>query len=139
VTLLLGLLVAGLLALLLLNTWTAQDAFRLQALQHKQSQLDDTEQTLRQQADTLTDPAKLAARAQALHMVPGGPPAFVRPDGTLIVGHGRVTGHRQGSLLIVTAVPSPAAPVVRSSPAATASPPAAHPSAAHPSAALHRP
>ena len=125
VVLMLGLLVAGLMGLLLLNTWTAQDAFRLHTLQGQQSQLDDTEQALRQQVDDSTDPSVLAAHAQALGMVPGNPaPLFVRPNGTVIGASalgvpGKVSGTKQGNLLIVQGpVPPPAPPSAAATPSA---------------------
>jgi hypothetical protein len=134
VVLLLGLLVGGLMGLLLLNTWTAQDAFRLHALQSQQGQLDDTEQALRQQVDDATDPSVLAERAHALGMVPGDPlPRFVRPNGRLIGASGRVTGTTQGDLLIVQGPvpPSAAPPSSAATPSTSASAvPSAQPSSA---------
>ena len=113
VVLMLGLLLVGLMGLLLLNTWTAQDAFRLHTLQSQQGQLDDDEQALRQQVDDATDPGLLAARAVSLGMVPGDPaPLFVRPNGKLIGASGTVAGAKQGNLLIVQGtVPPPPATV----------------------------
>jgi hypothetical protein len=77
-------LAAGLLGLLLLNTVLAQDAFRLHALQVQGRVLADQEQGLQRDVERLQSPQSLAARATALNMVPGGPPAFLNlPAGTV--------------------------------------------------------
>ncbi len=79
-----GLLAAGLLVLLVLNTVLAQDAFRLHALQVQAKELADQEQALSTAVEDLEAPAAIAQRAAALQMVPGGPPAFLHlPDGTV--------------------------------------------------------
>ncbi|MCW2777009.1 MAG: Septum formation initiator [Frankiales bacterium] len=79
-----GLLAAGLLGLLVLNTALAEDAFRLHSLQVQGKQLDDREQELSTTVEDLEAPRALAERAAALHMVPGGPPAFLSlPDGRI--------------------------------------------------------
>jgi hypothetical protein len=77
--LIVGLLGLGLLALLLLNTASAQDAFRLSDLQRQSKVLADQEQTLSRQAADLSDPASLAAAAGKLGMVPGAVPIFLKP------------------------------------------------------------
>lgn len=75
----------GMLGLLLLNTVLAQDAFRLHALQLQGRALADQEQALQREVDRLQSPQSLAARAAALGMVPGGPPAFLRlADGQVL-------------------------------------------------------
>jgi hypothetical protein len=80
-----AMLAAGLLGLLALNTLLAQDAFRLHELQASGKALDEREQALEKEVEALQAPASLAARATALGMVPGGPPAFLRlPDGSLL-------------------------------------------------------
>ncbi|MHB2022242.1 MAG: hypothetical protein ACYCO3_02755 [Mycobacteriales bacterium] len=63
----------GLVSLLLLNTLSAQDAFRLAAQNTKLTQLDDTEQALRLQLQTVSSPAALAADAARLGMVAAVP------------------------------------------------------------------
>ncbi|MGB8651510.1 MAG: hypothetical protein WCD35_12710, partial [Mycobacteriales bacterium] len=79
------LLVGGLLGLLLLNTLVAQDSFALHDLTKQGKALDQREQELGRQVQTLQAPAQLAARATSLGMVPGGPPAFLRlPDGRVL-------------------------------------------------------
>ncbi len=83
----LGLLAAGLLSLLALNTLLAQDAFTLHELQVQGKQLSDREQELQSAVDALQAPRAIADRAAGLGMVQGGPPAFLRlPDGALLGG-----------------------------------------------------
>ena len=80
-----GLLVAGLIGLLVLNTVLGKDAFRLHELQVQGRQLADREQSLTREVEALRSPSSLAAKASALGMVPAGPPAFLRlPDGAVL-------------------------------------------------------
>jgi cell division protein FtsB len=65
-----ALMLGGLLALLMLHTLAAQDAFQQTTLQQKLTTLTDTEQQLEQQVQTDSAPAALEARAKALGMVP---------------------------------------------------------------------
>ena len=81
-----ALLLTGLLALLVLNTVLAQDAFRLHQLQLDGRALADREQALARQVSDLQSPHSLAARATALGMVPGGSPAFLRLSDGKILG-----------------------------------------------------
>lgn len=113
-----GILAVGLLGLLALNTVLAQDAFRLHALQLQGKTLAVEEQSLQREVEQAQSPQSLAARASALGMVPGGPPAFLR------LADGKVLG---------AAVPGQArTPVVVAPPAAPGTPAVA---AAHPAAA----
>ena len=100
-----AILATGLVALLLLHTMAAQDAFRLQALQHESAALDDTEEQLAVANQQQEAPAKLGARARALGMVPTGSIAYVD-----LHHHGKVVG-------VVQAAPPPPPP-----PAPSASP-----------------
>jgi len=93
-----GLLALGLLGLLALNTSLAESSFRLHALQGQAKVLAEQEQVLRQEVEALQAPEALAGRAEALGMVPGGPPAFLR------LSDGEVLG---------SASPAPAAPARR--------------------------
>ena len=102
-----GILATGLVALLLLHTLAAQDAFRLQAMQRQQAALSDVEQELALAQQQAEAPATLAARARALGMVPTGSIAFVKAR-----KHGKVVG-------VVRPAVAPVAPVV---PAPSASP-----------------
>ncbi|MGZ6840061.1 MAG: hypothetical protein ACXVHC_06345 [Frankiaceae bacterium] len=82
----LGLLGAGLVGLLLLNTASAQDAFRLHDLQMRAADLSRQEQSLSLQASVLADPGTLSGRAGQLGMVPGGDPQFLAPGAPLPAG-----------------------------------------------------
>ena len=73
-----SLLAGGLIALLILHTQAAQDAFRLHDLQRQAAALDDTEQQLQVATQEEQAPASLAARARRLGMVPTGSISFVR-------------------------------------------------------------
>ena len=101
-----SILVAGLVALLLLHTMAAQDAFRLESLQHASSQLSDTQQQLALAEQQREAPSSLAARARALGMVPTGSIAFVE-----LHHHGKIVG-------VVQPVPSPVPPAPSASPSA---------------------
>jgi hypothetical protein len=101
-----GILGAGLIALLLLHTMAAQDAFRLHDLQRQSAELRDTQQQLQVASQQAQAPAALAARAGRLGMVPTGSISFVR------LRSGRLVG-------VAHAAPSAAAAVV--TPKATAS------------------
>jgi len=109
-----GILAVGLLGLLLLNTVLAQDAFRLHHLQVQGHLLADQEQQLQRDVERLQSPASLAARATALGMVPGGPPAFLR------LADGKVLGAAVPAAVPapVAAAPAAAAPVAKAVPAA---------------------
>ena len=82
----LGLLGAGLVGLLLLNTASAQDAFRLHDLQTRATDLSRQEQSLSLQASVLADPGTLSGRAGRLGMVPGGDPKFLALGAPLPAG-----------------------------------------------------
>lgn len=92
VALVLGILLAGLVALLLLNTASAQDAFRLHRLQTTAANAADARQALSEQANDLTDPAALAKQAQQMGMIPMGAPEFWKPGTPLPKGARVVNG-----------------------------------------------
>lgn len=81
-----GLLAAGLLGLLLLNTVLAQDAFVVHDLQKQSALLTDREQALQQDVAAEASPERLAARARALGLVPSENPVFLRLTDGRIVG-----------------------------------------------------
>jgi hypothetical protein len=68
------LLVAGLSALLLLNTSLQQNTFRIDALSQSVTALADEQQQLAAQVQLERDPQTLANRATELGMLPGGKP-----------------------------------------------------------------
>ena len=80
------------MGLLLLNTASAQDSFRLHALQDQDAALQQQQQALTSLADGLDDPSQLAKRAAELGMVAGDPPVFLPrgvpiPKGAIRVGN----------------------------------------------------
>ncbi len=72
-----GLLAAGLLGLLALNTALAQRSFVAHDLSQRINTLTDREQALQQEVAVLESPQSLATKAAALGMVPSGNPAFL--------------------------------------------------------------
>ncbi|MDT0381062.1 hypothetical protein RM572_20105 [Streptomyces sp. DSM 42041] len=77
------LLGSGLLALLLLNASLNKGSFQVTRLEQRTTELGEEEQALEQEVASYSDPAGLRERARELGMVPGGPPAFLEPDGTV--------------------------------------------------------
>jgi len=119
------LLVGGLLGLLMLNTMVAQGAFRLHDLTVQGKVLDDREEVLSRQVQTLQAPTSLSQRATAFGMVSGGPPMFLRlSDGAVLGTPGAPAA----------AAPAPPAPA----PAAPATAPAGAPKALPTTAASAR-
>ncbi len=123
VALLIALLAGGLVGLLLLNTASAQDAFRLHTLQSQAAALERQKADYANQGDGLGDPARLAMRAAALGLVPGGTPIFLANGQPLPKG-----AIRLGNLAYVPApvvippplvTPSPATPATKASAPAT--------------------
>jgi hypothetical protein len=115
VALLLVLLAGGLVGLLLLNTASAQDAFRLHSLQSQQAAIAQQQQAYTGTADGLDDPARLAARAAALGLVPGGVPVFLLagqplPKGAIRLGNLVYVPGAVPVLPVVPVTPPPAAP-----------------------------
>jgi hypothetical protein len=85
VAVVIGLLVAGLATLLLLNTLLAQDAFRLHDLQQSGALLAEREQALERELTALESPGSVAERAEGLGMVPTTAPLFLRlPEGEIL-------------------------------------------------------
>ncbi|MCF6523021.1 septum formation initiator family protein [Streptomyces sp. JJ36] len=77
------LLGSGLLTLLYLNASLNQGSFQVTRLEQETRELDEQEQALEQEIASYSDPAALEKRARELGMVPGGPPVFLAPDGTV--------------------------------------------------------
>jgi hypothetical protein len=99
----------GLLALLLLNTVLAQDAFTLHALQVQGRVLADQEQGLQRDVERLQSPQSLAARATALNMVPGGTRAFLDLRTGKVLGVAQ-PGQASPPPVVAAAAPAAAAP-----------------------------
>lgn len=134
------LLVGGLLGLLLLNTLVAQGSFALHDLSSSGKALQQQEQDLAAQVQTLQAPADLAHRATALGMVPGGAPAFLR------LSDGRVLGRPSAGVPPVPPRVAPAAPTTVTKPSTVTKPigkpsgkPSAQPTTSTTSAALTSP
>lgn len=111
------LLVGGLLGLLVLNTLVAQDSFALHDLAAQSRALQLREQQLAGQVQQVQAPARLAAQATRLGMVPGGPPAFLRlPDGRVL---GQPT---KGRAVPKPVTPKPSSAATAAQPSRTAAP-----------------
>src|SRR3954452_15419171 len=107
VVVIVAILAAGLVGLLLLNTALAQGSFRVHDLQRQTAALQDQEQELQIAVDAANNPARLAAAAHHLGLVPAQDPGFLR------LSDGRVLGAPEAA----TAPPKkkPAAPTPQSS------------------------
>ncbi|MEH0633062.1 hypothetical protein QBA35_06700 [Streptomyces bottropensis] len=81
VVLLLG---GGLIGLLVLNSALSEGSFKLDDLQDDVKSYTDEEQALQRDVDAYSAPDALQRRARELGMVPGGDPAFLNPDGTIM-------------------------------------------------------
>lgn len=114
VALILGILLAGLIGLLLLNTASAQDAFRLHRLEASAAETADAKQALTEQVNKLTGPSGLAEQAQRMGMVPVGAPTFWKPGDPLPPGARVIDG--------MLVVPAAAPPAPAASPSAPAKP-----------------
>ncbi|HEY0486152.1 MAG TPA: hypothetical protein VGD72_07880 [Mycobacteriales bacterium] len=85
VVLVLGLLVAGLVSLLMLNTLVNENSFRIHALQQEQTKLDLRAQQLQREIDNREATPALARAATRLGLVPAGTPAFIElPSGKVL-------------------------------------------------------
>ena len=111
---LVGLLGAGLLGLLALNTVLAEGSFRLHALQAEAKELATREQVLQREVEVLRAPGSLEDRARALGMVPGGPPVYLRLSDGAVLG-----------TPVAGVAPAPAAPGPGTAGAGSATSPAA--------------
>ncbi|WP_344319621.1 hypothetical protein, partial [Actinocatenispora thailandica] len=97
VLLVLGLVAAGIVGLLVLNTAINTSSLRVQQLRTQQSALDDQEQQLNQQLADLESPGNLQAAATRMGLVPAGQTAFIRlPDGKVIGVPQPVSAHGGG-------------------------------------------
>jgi hypothetical protein len=79
------LVLVGVVGILLINTKTMEQSFRLDALRHNQASLDEQQQELNQQLIQLSGPGNLEAAARRLGLVKAQNPARIRlPDGKII-------------------------------------------------------
>ncbi|NJP44856.1 hypothetical protein [Actinacidiphila epipremni] len=116
VILVVTLLAGGLISLLLLNAAVNRDSFQLNKLQKETTGYTDEQQQLQQEVDQYGAPGSLESRARELGMVPGGNPAFLAPDGSVL-----------GTPQRATAPPPPPSPKPTASSASPSTPPATTP------------
>jgi hypothetical protein len=77
--------ITGVVGILVLNTKINENAFRLEALQQQQGQLDRTQAELTKNLADRESPTSLAAAARRVGMVPADRPAFITlPDGKVL-------------------------------------------------------
>jgi hypothetical protein len=80
-----GLLIAGMVGILVINTSLAQGAFTISELQAQQATLTQQEQTLSEQVAGAAAPESLEQRARSLGMVPSETPVFLSvPSGKVL-------------------------------------------------------
>jgi hypothetical protein len=82
IALVVAVVVAGVLGILMINTKTAENAFRIDTLEKQQTKLDSQQQELQKQIDANNSPGNLDAIARKLGLVKADNPAYIRlPDG----------------------------------------------------------
>jgi hypothetical protein len=82
IALVVAVVVAGVLGILLINTKTAENSFRIDTLQKQQAKLDSQEQDLENEIAANNSPGSLDAAARRLGLVKADNPAYIRlPDG----------------------------------------------------------
>ncbi len=110
-----GLVIAGFVGVLVLNTAMAKGSYTMRDLQHRSDALTDTRDDLAHDLDAVSGPGPLARRATALGMVPAQTAAFLR------LSDGRVIGVAQKATADTTfsVVTERAAPTGGTSPSAT--------------------
>ena len=85
IALVVGIVIAGVLGILLINTKTAENSFKLDSLEKQQATLDAREQALKNEIDLNKMPGSLDAAAKRLGLVKADSPAYIRmPDGKII-------------------------------------------------------
>lgn len=91
-----ALLLAGLAAVLGLNTAMAQDSFEVTALEERTAELSDTHAALEQSINDHSAPQNLATEARAMGMVPSDTAAFIDIEKGRILGVATVADKRKG-------------------------------------------
>ena len=80
-----GLVIAGVIGILLINTKTNENTFELSRLQDRQAALDNQQQRLENQIAGYESTGNLDAAARRLGLVKADTPAYIRlPDGKII-------------------------------------------------------
>jgi hypothetical protein len=130
-----GLLGAGLVGLLLLNTELQRGTFEVTALNQQAGQLRDQQEQLERQARTLESPQNLADRALRMGMVPNPNPVFLRLSDGKVLGVPEVGKAGTGTAMFAPGTPTgtkPSTPPATKPPTATKPPATAKPSATKP-------
>jgi len=84
IALVVAVVVAGVLGILLINTKTAENTFRIDTLQKQQARLDAQQQDLENEIAANNSPGSLDAAARRLGLVRADNPAYIRlPDGKI--------------------------------------------------------
>lgn len=91
-----ALLLAGLAAVLGLNTAMAQDSFEVTALEARTAELSDTHAALEQSINDHSSPQNLATEARSMGMVPSDTAAFIDIDKGRILGVATVADKPKG-------------------------------------------
>lgn len=107
----LALLLAGFLAVLVLNTAMAKGAFVLHDLQGRSGELADTKDGLEHAIDAQSAPAVLAQRALRLGMAPSGTVAFLDLRDGRVLGVAKPAARVPGFRVITSPVPVPPKPM----------------------------
>lgn len=85
IALVVAVVVAGVIGILLINTKTAENTFRLDTLQQQQKKLDTQQQDLENEIADNNSPGSLDAAARRLGLVKAPNPAYIRlPDGEIV-------------------------------------------------------
>ncbi|AGZ40285.1 hypothetical protein [Actinoplanes friuliensis] len=85
IALVVAVVVAGVIGILLINTKTAENSFRIDTLQQQQKKLDSQQQDLENQIAANNSPGSLDAAARRLGLVKADSPAYIRlPDGKIL-------------------------------------------------------
>lgn len=82
----LGVVAAGLMVVLIINTTVAQGSFELTTLKTERAALAERESTLNAQLAALSTPESLRSMARELGMVPSRNPAFLRVSDGVVLG-----------------------------------------------------
>lgn len=115
------LLLAGLGAVLGLNTAMAQDSFAVGKLEARSAELSDTQESLTHEIDSVSAPQHLAERANGLGMVPADSPAFIDLDKGRVLGVATTAERPAGHTVDASASPTVDEPQGTSRPEASAS------------------
>lgn len=103
------LLLAGLAAVLGLNTVMAQDSFEVTRLETRSSVLADDHEALTHQIDARSAPQRLAEEAKDLGMVPATSPAFIDLGSGEVLGVAKPAEREAGLTVDAAAAPTKAA------------------------------